>query len=298
MASRYRDDNGVFHNKLGITDAAELRAAEYSLTSRRMAELEAGRVTLGVEGYGLPRLQAIHGHLFQDVYGWAGQVRTVPSSKGAENGMVSVFEAPDRIVPGWAALAEKTAAFAGATGLSLEQQREKLTSLYVEANRIHPFPEGNGRSLQTFMRQLSREQGIELDFSRTNSREWNQASALSGTHGQLIDRAYLIPEPPNMEPIRKIFDQIARPARAVAFEQLPEAEACARFPELRGAYAGLRAVEDRAMASLGGDAARVAGYVQQVRQAFVKRLDEGKPLEQVRSLSPEPVQQRDRGRDR
>ena len=59
MASRYADENGVFLNKLGITDAAELKAAEYSLTSRRMAELEAGRASLNVEGYGLERLQAI-----------------------------------------------------------------------------------------------------------------------------------------------------------------------------------------------------------------------------------------------
>ena len=47
-----------------------------------MDELEAGSASLNVQGHGLERLQAIHGHLFQDVYGWAGQVRTLPSSKG------------------------------------------------------------------------------------------------------------------------------------------------------------------------------------------------------------------------
>lgn len=50
MASLYLDESGVFRNKLGITDAAELKAAEYSLTSRRMGELEGGRATLNVEG--------------------------------------------------------------------------------------------------------------------------------------------------------------------------------------------------------------------------------------------------------
>ena len=81
MRSRYTDENGVFLNKLGIADAADLKSAEYALTSQRRGELLSGVASLNVTGYGLDRLQAIHGHLFQDVYAWAGEVRTVPSSK-------------------------------------------------------------------------------------------------------------------------------------------------------------------------------------------------------------------------
>lgn len=294
MASSYADENGVFRNKLGITDAAELKAIEYSLTSRRLAELEAGRVTLNVQGFGLARLQAIHGHLFQDVYGWAGQLRTVPSSKQAENGMVSVFEQPAHIVSSWEMLAEKTAMFVAATGLTLEERREQCASFYMEANRIHPFPEGNGRSLQTFMRQLARDQGLELDFTRTNTREWNLASALSGTHGRLFDESYLIPNPPETEPIRRIFAAIGRPAVAWVFEKLPEAEACARFPELCGVYAGLRAIEQRATASSDSKPEHVDGYMRQVREAFVKRLDEGRSIE----LAPPITLVRDSPRER
>jgi cell filamentation protein len=296
MRNRYTDENGVFLNKLGIADAAELKSAEYTLTSQRRAELLSGVASLNVTGYGLDRLQAIHGHLFQDVYAWAGQLRTVPSSKRAENGMTSVFESPDAIASSWAKLTEKTSAFAVAKDLSLEQQREQLVAVYVEANRIHAFPEGNGRSLQTFMKQLAGEQGLDLDFTRTNARDWNLASAVSGTHGRLFERQYLIAQPSDNEPIRKIFGEIVRPERAVAFERLPEAEACTRFPELRGAYAGLRAIEDRARERLGNDAERVAGYMHEVRVSFVTRLDEGKPLEHARPLAQEPVQPRDRGR--
>lgn len=297
MANPYTDESGVFRNKLGITDAAELKAAEYALTSRRMAELEAGRATLNVEGFGLPRLQAIHGHLFQDVYGWAGQLRTVNSSKRAENGMVSVFEQPDRIASSWTTLTEKTNAFASATDLSVDRKREQLASLYVDANRIHAFPEGNGRSMQMFMKQLAREQGLELDFTRTAARDWNLASALSGTHGRLFERVHLIPEQPNKEPIRKVFAEIARPAIAVAFEKLPEQEATARFPELRGAYAGLRAIEERARMTSGETPERATGYMHQVREAFIKRLDEGKPIELARQ-QPAPVRKQDQERDR
>jgi cell filamentation protein len=298
MPSRYADKNGVFLNKLGIADAAELKAAEYALTSRRLVELQSGRASLNVEGFGLDRLRAIHGHLFQDVYAWAGQVRTLSLSKRAENGMTSVFETPERIASSWEKLAEKTNAFAVAKDLSIDQQREQLVSVYVEANRIHPFPEGNGRSLQTFMRQLAGEHGLDLDLVRTNSRDWNLASAVSGTHGRLFEGQYLIAQQSDNEPIRKIFGEIVRPARALAFERWTEAEACGKFPELRGAYSGLRAIEDRARESLAGDAGRVAGYMHQVRLAFVKRLDEGKPLEQARPLAHESTQPRERGQDR
>ena len=148
-------------------------------------------------------------------------------------------------------------------------------AVYVDANRIHAFPEGNGRGLQTFMKQLAAGQGLDLDFTRTNARDWNLASAVSGTHGRMFERQYLIPQPSDSEPIRKIFGAIVRPERAMAFERLPEVEACAKFPELRGADAGMLAIEDRARENLAGDAERVAGHMHQVRLAFVKRLDEG-----------------------
>ena len=79
-------------------------------------------------GYGLDRLQAIHGHLFQDVYAWAGQVRTVPSSKRADNGMTSVFESPDAIASSWAKLAEKTSAFVVTKDLTIDQLRVPVVS--------------------------------------------------------------------------------------------------------------------------------------------------------------------------
>jgi cell filamentation protein len=69
--------------------------------------------------------------------------------------------------------------------------------IFVQANHIHPFPEGNGRSLQVFMKQLAQEQGVKLDYTKTNANEWNRASAVSGTHGRLFEHQYLIPNPPD-----------------------------------------------------------------------------------------------------
>ena len=82
MSNPYTDEAGVFKNKLGITDEASLKAAEYALTTTRADEIMSGRAGFTVSGYGLERQQAIHRHLFQDVYEW-GMARTVPSSKRA-----------------------------------------------------------------------------------------------------------------------------------------------------------------------------------------------------------------------
>ena len=208
----YTDAHGVYRNKLGITDAAQLNRVEYDITARRSREILEQKVLGHVQGFGLARQQAIHQHLFQDVYEWAGKLRTVPSSKRLEGGRVSVFADPDAFGPSWQALEQQTSAFVNATGWSFEQKRAALVDIFIEANRIHPFPEGNGRSLQVFMKALAREQDVELDYSQTNAQAWNRASALSGTHGRLFEHQCLIADPPDPEPIKKIFAAIASPA--------------------------------------------------------------------------------------
>lgn len=72
-------DTGVLHNRLGITDGDELTRAEANFTSVRIAQLRRhplpGR-------YDLAHLQAFHRRIFDDVYDWAGELRTVSIGKG------------------------------------------------------------------------------------------------------------------------------------------------------------------------------------------------------------------------
>jgi cell filamentation protein len=209
MVNSYTDANGVYRNKLGIVDAAQLKVMEYNITASRSREILDQGALVNIRSFNLEHQKAIHQHLFQDIYEWAGKPRTVPSSKGMGNGMVSVFANPDEIVPAWRELENKTQAFINAKGLTFEQKHEALAEIFIEANHIHPFPEGNGRSLQVFMKKLAREQDIDLNYSKTNSPEWNRARAISGTHGKLFEKKYLIPIPSNPEPIKKIFSEIA-----------------------------------------------------------------------------------------
>lgn len=211
MANAYIDSNGVFKNLLGQTDAQALQVAEYGFTTARSIEILGGHVQLDARGFGLQRLAAIHRHLFQDVYEWAGKIRTVPSSKRAELGGVTRFAEPDAIVADWQALELQTQSFAEARQLSFEEKCEALTLIFIEANRIHPFPEGNGRSLQVLMQELAAVQGVKLDYSKVSAREWNAASAVSGRHGRLFEGMHFIPSKPDPEPIRRVFKAIAEP---------------------------------------------------------------------------------------
>lgn len=248
MANAYTDGKGVFKNLLGQTDPEALRVAEYACTKSRSAEILGGHVRLNVSGFGLERQVAIHKHLFQDVYEWAGKIRTVPSSKRAEMGGVTRFADPDAIVSAWQALEKKTVAFAAAKQLGFGEKREALASIFIEANRIHPFPEGNGRSLQVFMKQLALEQDVNLDFAKVSARDWNAASAVSGTHGRLFEGMHFIPSKPDPEPIKSVFAQVASPAaardqsKAAAFRDLPREEALRQHPGLAADFQKLDAM--------------------------------------------------------
>lgn len=210
MASAYTDQNGVFKNKLGITDEQLLLKMEYELVAQRSIELESGAIQLAEEGYGLARQQAIHTHLFQDVYDWAGQVRTVPSNKRMENGFQSRFAEPATIVMQWQDIEKTTAAFVSGQDTALEQKHEALAEIFIKANHIHAFVEGNGRSLQVFMKQLAQKQGVALDYTKVSPTQWNTASALSGHHGRWFEHGHFVLSQPDSAPIKKIFADISR----------------------------------------------------------------------------------------
>lgn len=106
-------------------------------------------------------LQAIHWHIFQDVYSWAGEVRTVNISKSGD-----FFGLNQYIV----STLDKTFA-----DLQRERYLGRLSLLtafcnraahyFGEINAIHPFREGNGRTQREFIRQLALRNGYATDWS-------------------------------------------------------------------------------------------------------------------------------------
>jgi cell filamentation protein len=155
-------------NLLGLTDPNELRMVEARIISIRDVEL--ARTVLPGE-YNLAHLQAFHHHLFQDVYSWAGQLRTVDIAK---DGMrFGNWKFVDEQVSAVLAKLEDDNWLAG---LPHETFLLRLAFYYGEINAVHPFREGNGRAQRAFLRQLSAAAGWHLDWSELNKSDNVMAS--------------------------------------------------------------------------------------------------------------------------
>lgn len=102
---------------------------------------------------------AIHRHLFQDVYPWAGQIRTVRITK---NG--STFCYPENIDSYLDQLFEQLKRDNSFRGLTAEEFAEKAASFLADLNAAHPFREGNGRVQHLFLALLAYQAGFSLIY--------------------------------------------------------------------------------------------------------------------------------------
>jgi cell filamentation protein len=209
VSNPYLHDGGTHRNLLGIVDRKQLHQKEYLITTARSDQLIANPI---VGAYDLRHLKAIHRHLFQDVYGWAGKERTVNFSKGVESrpGWKAVFARTEEIEPTLAKVADDIAMRGGLKGLSKPEFVAALTEVYVKVNFAHPFPEGNGRATQSMLSQLAKAAGHELDFSRAPRDEWNRAAAVSLGLTHRVEPS--MKQAADLLPIRRVFEKITDPS--------------------------------------------------------------------------------------
>lgn len=143
--------SNVMRNKLGKTKFGELRKVEYLETVDRQREIEEGRVQLSKD-FGPDHVKAIHRHLFQDVYEWAGQFREVDMVKaGSERFGFQPFE-----------LIESDLGDLQGVVCSLDWERMdragfvgSSATVFMVLNQVHPFREGNGRMSKLFMQHVA-----------------------------------------------------------------------------------------------------------------------------------------------
>ncbi|ASK27444.1 Fic/DOC family protein [Neisseria chenwenguii] len=225
MSNPYTDENGLFHNKLGITDQTALNEFEYHHSAMKAEAVLSGEIKLDHSSYDLAHLKDIHKALFGDIYEWAGQERTRPSVKGNNlSKTVTFFLEPEKLQEKWQEIQKLTQEFSQAEKLDLKTAKEKLVGIMIEANYSHPFPEGNGRTLQVFMTQLANEQNLKMDYSKVDAEMWNMANALSVPHSKRYE-GHLIDVPPNKEMLGRMMDKVIQePTQSqnlqIQFEQL------------------------------------------------------------------------------
>jgi cell filamentation protein len=166
----------VLRNKLDIQDQAELDEYEVAVFLTRADEP-------WPEGnFDFAHYKALHFQLFQDVYDWAGQVRTIRIGKGA-----NWFCYPEYIDR------EMTRIFAGLhrdrllSGLDAEQFARKAAHILAEINAVHPFREGNGRTQLAFLAMLAEHNGLPFNADILERERVIQAmiDSFSGAEGPL-----------------------------------------------------------------------------------------------------------------
>ncbi len=138
----------VLKNRLHLRDQAALDAFETLITDQRAAEpLPAGRL-------GYAHYRAIHRHLFQDVFAWAGKPRTVRIAKGG-----SMFCYPENIDSEMRRLFGRLVADRLLRGRSARDFATGAAYMLAELNAIHCFREGNGRTQLTYFTLLATRAG-------------------------------------------------------------------------------------------------------------------------------------------
>ena len=163
----YRGTN-VLKNRLGTRDPAILEAFELEMTTLRAEEpLPTGR-------FGPAHYRAIHRHLFQDVYSWAGRYRTVRTAKGG-----NWFCFPEHISQQMDSLFSRLRAENYLVCDNFETFVEGAARFLADLNAIHPFREGNGRTQLAFMHLLAIRAGHPLEFSRVDPGCFLQAMVVS-----------------------------------------------------------------------------------------------------------------------
>jgi cell filamentation protein len=153
--------SAVLRNLAGLRDTHALTKHEAQATTLRLAQLSASRL----EGaYDLLHLREFHRFIFQDIYAWAGELRSVPLAKPG-----SMFALPEHIESYAAEVLRQLADEQHLRGLRREQFAERMTHYYAEINAVHPFREGNGRAQRAFLHQLALDGGHTLAWEHLDA---------------------------------------------------------------------------------------------------------------------------------
>lgn len=161
----YPPDHLVLRNRVGLRDAVQLDRFERRAVLQRISE----GVPTG--HFDLAHLRSIHHHLFQDVYDWAGEIRTVEIAKGGNQ-----FQFRRFIETGIADIHRRLMARRYLEGLSVDAFAEQAGEIVGDVNYVHPFREGNGRVQALYLEQLARRAGHPLELRRIAKDRWLAAS--------------------------------------------------------------------------------------------------------------------------
>lgn len=147
----------MLENKLGLTSFAELAREEERISKKKAAMLFENHILDNLKSGKFSTLQTIHKYLFDEIYDFAGKLRTVNIAKGnfrfaplmyIESALKNIDEMP-------------------------QSNFDEIIEKYVEMNIAHPFREGNGRSARIWLdHMLKTEIGKVIDWSKVDKEDY------------------------------------------------------------------------------------------------------------------------------
>ena len=144
-------------NKLGLTSTAELDREEERISKKKAAQLFDRKLLDTFDVGTFAGLTAIHKYLFEDIYDFAGELRTVNIAKGNFR---------------FAPLMYLQAALENIDKMP-QSNFDEIIEKYVEMNIAHPFREGNGRSTRIWLDHiLKNEIGKVVDWSKVDKEDY------------------------------------------------------------------------------------------------------------------------------
>ena len=147
----------ALENKLGLTSSADLAREEERISKKKALALFENGVLDTLPAGKFSTLQAIHKSLFEDIYDFAGKLRTVNLAKGNFR---------------FAPLMYLEEALAN-IGKMPQSTFDEIIEKYVEMNIAHPFREGNGRSTRIWLDHiLKTEIGKVVDWSKVDKEDY------------------------------------------------------------------------------------------------------------------------------
>lgn len=151
----------VFVNKLGITNPKNLISAETDFST---LQYQLYRLNPLPATFDLSHLQAIHRWLFGEIYEWAGELRGYDIRKG-----ICEFTPHTQIEYHATRVYNELQSENYLQDLALEVMIQRLAYYYDMTNRLHPFPEGNGRTQRLFIEHLAANAGYLIDWSQVHA---------------------------------------------------------------------------------------------------------------------------------
>ena len=147
----------ALENKLGLTSSADLAREEERISKKRAVDLFENDVLDMLPAGKFATLQTIHKYLFEDIYDFAGKIRTVNIAKGNFR---------------FAPLMYLQAALENIDKMP-QSNFDEIVEKYVEMNIAHPFREGNGRSTRIWLDHiLKTEIGKVVDWSKVDKEDY------------------------------------------------------------------------------------------------------------------------------